>query len=103
MQLELFDYQEITKEELEEYELEKQKQREEFKDLLKDYKARHWIWRLLAFCGVFNTMSHTDPHMMSILSGKRDVGLWILAEVFEADEKAFVKMQREAKEREENE
>lgn len=69
--------------------------------LLSTKAGRYFIWRILCECGVFQTLSMMDTHHMAIRSGRRDVGLWIMEQIFNADNNAFFKMQNEAKDREE--
>lgn len=82
--------------------LNQEQEREELRKVLENAGARWFIWRLLAQCGVFRTLSAADPHTMAILSGKRDAGLWVLEQLFDADPKVFQMMQSEAREREKN-
>lgn len=64
-----------------ELELELEKQKEELSSLLKDKKFRDWIWRLLCECKFFSSTSTTDPQLLALLSGRRDIGLWIIEQI----------------------
>ena len=79
--------------------LAEERQLEEFKQLLKFPGNRYWIWRLLEQCGYFGSVSRSDTHSMTLASGKRDVGVWVMNELFRADPKAFTIIQQEAVER----
>lgn len=74
--------------------------REELRQLLERPGARYFLWRVLCECGVFQSTSAYDQHNMAIRSGRRDIGLWLLDEMFRADNKAFAMMQNEAQDRE---
>ena len=80
--------------------LEAEKCQEELRQMLQSEGARYFMWRLLTYCRVFQTISAVDIHNMAVLSGRRDAGLWILDEIFKADDKAFQLMQLESKDRE---
>lgn len=79
--------------------LESERCQEELRQLLSHKSNRYFVWRLLSECGLFRSTS-ADPHNMAIMSGKRDVGIWLITEMFKADDTAFSKMQLEAKRRE---
>jgi hypothetical protein len=55
------------------------------------------LWRVLERCGI-NQLSFRsdDPHMTSFNEGGRNVGLFLLAELFEADPLAYSRMQKDA-------
>lgn len=79
---------------------EEERCREELHYLLQFPGNRYFVWRLLSECGVYHSLSHYDSHEMAIRSGRRDIGLWVLDEMFRADKEAFVRMQNEAQKRE---
>lgn len=70
----------------------------EFRSLLSTYGGRAYIWRLLSQCGVYK-ISFTGNSTTFFNEGKRQIGLWVLEEVFEADPASFSLMQNEAVER----
>ncbi len=57
-----------------------------------------FIWRILEKCNMWSSMSREAPHDMAILSGKRDIGLWLLEEIEEAVPEVYLTMQRTSKE-----
>ncbi len=57
-----------------------------------------FVWRMLENCNMWSSMSRANPHDMAILSGKRDVGLWLIGEIEEAVPEIYLTMQRTAKE-----
>ena len=79
-------------------ETEKQRQIREDNDLLfilSDPRGRRFIWRLLGFCGVFNS-SFTGNSTTFFNEGTRSVGLWATAEVVRLKPEAYVEMMVES-------
>lgn len=79
----------------------KSKRDQELDDLrviLSTHGGRAFIWRLLGKCGVYK-ISFTGNSTTFFNEGKRQIGLQLLDEVFEADPNVFTKMQNEAVER----
>lgn len=68
---------------------------EAFKNILNDYKVRKWLWELLEYCKIFESISYSDSHHIAIASGRKDIGLWVLSKIFEANPEAFTLMQKE--------
>lgn len=58
--------------------------------------GRRFIWRLLGITGIHRTSFNTNALTMAKDEGQRNVGLTIEAEVLEADTKAYLTMQQEA-------
>lgn len=86
---------------MEEYNRISERNRTELKDVLRNKKVRYLIARILEHCKVFVPLSGvTDSHRLALVAGKRDMGLWLLEKVMEADPKAFIKIQKEYGERE---
>ncbi len=67
------------------------------KDILSKEGGRDFIWRLLIQCGVFTTSFTGDAPTTFFNEGKRQVGLWLLTEIDEADKQAIALMQKESK------
>lgn len=97
-----WDDEELSEEAVEKHNQEVKRQEEEFVGLLSHPGNRYWLWKLMSECKVFHTLSVSNPHDMAILSGKRDIGLWVLNEILNHHPEAFNLMQQEAKEREQN-
>lgn len=72
---------------------------EELRQLLDTPGGRWFIWRLLSQCGLFDSVSMHDAHKMAISSGKRDIGIWTILKVNEADRNGYRRLMDEAKER----
>lgn len=60
-----------------------------------------FLWRLLGACGIFQSSSWQDTTSMAIASGKRDIGLWLIAELEEASPDIYVRMKQAAQIRKE--
>lgn len=69
---------------------------EELQQLLSQRPFRDWLWELLTFCRIYDSGFHSDPHFMAFQSGKREVGLRVLAEISKANPKIYSQMQIEA-------
>jgi hypothetical protein len=82
------------------YNLVRENQLEEIRELLKTPYGRGFIWRIISHCNVFHSISRHDALAMAAASGGRDVGLWILKEVEQADVNGFMKLFREDQKRE---
>lgn len=62
---------------------------------------RKFIWRMITYCNVFASIWRPSAEIHH-LSGKQDVGHFILAEVVEANEDAFLQMMKESKKEKSN-
>lgn len=65
--------------------------------VLSTVQGRRFIWRLLGFCGVRQTVYATDPHHTYFLEGKRTVGLKLHADIEEHRPEAYLEMINENK------
>ena len=77
------------------YQLNREREREEIRELIRSSFGRRFLWRILTQCKIFSTTSHHNPHLMAVASGSRDVGLWLLKEINEADGEGYIKLVRE--------
>lgn len=78
-----------------------QRRRQELNDLasiLQEPHGRRFIWRLLERCNVFESIQRQSAEI-HYLSGQRDVGLFLMSEVTEADQIALFKMMLESSEK----
>lgn len=69
---------------------------EELKKLLERKDFRAFIWRLMSDkCGLYNacTLDHAESQRQL---GRRDVGLWLLRDLDQADSQAYPKIRDEA-------
>jgi hypothetical protein len=78
------------------FKLNQERELDELRELLKTSGGRWFLRRLLERCGLFKTTSGYDPYKMAIASGERDVGLWIIKEINEANPDAYLSLVREA-------
>lgn len=63
---------------------------------LENRDSRYFLWRFLCHTGLYHTSSHLDPHGMAIASGKRDMGLWLIEQLFTADPNSYTILRAEA-------
>jgi len=68
---------------------------EEVRQLLRTPYGRKFLWRVISECGVFKTLSYDEELGMAIKSGRRDIGLWLLREIDEADKNGYLKLIQE--------
>lgn len=80
---------------------EREQQIADLKFLLSTAQGRRYLWRLLEHCHVFGSIWRPSAEIHH-LSGKQDVGHFVLAEITEANADSFLTMMKEAKERKEN-
>jgi hypothetical protein len=64
--------------------------------LLESEAFRDFIWRVLSRCHIFASTYHDDPRRAALMEGERNIGLWVLKEVNEADPKKFTVMMEKA-------
>lgn len=64
--------------------------------LLQQEAVRDVFWRILAKCSIYQSTYNKNFGDMALAEGKRQVGLWLLAEVCEADASAEMLMRRKA-------
>lgn len=80
----------------------REREQEELRVLLETYGGRSFVWRILIdFCGIYKT-GITDSLDTFRELGRRDVGLWILAEVFNSSPDIYTVMRNEASDRNDN-
>lgn len=74
------------------------KRKQELNDIrtvLSNASGKRFVWRLLAECGTFRTVYSPDHSVMSRLSGKQDLGHFLMAEITNADNNLLLKMMRD--------
>ena len=71
------------------------KNTEELRKLLEDKKMRDFLWRLLEQCKVYHTTFTGEGPTTFFNEGQRQVGLWVLNEVFDSDVRVYALMQTE--------
>lgn len=64
----------------------------DLKWLAGNVQGRRFIWRLLDRAGIYRTSFNHSGSLMSFNEGKRDMGLFLLAEVSEASPNGFLKL-----------
>lgn len=68
----------------------------QLKSLLTQEAARDVMWRILSYCKVYSSVFDTNCSRMSLAEGKRQVGLWLLSEICEADPSAEMLIRQKA-------
>ena len=77
--------------------LEKEVRKDELADmrlLLSDPAGRRFLWRMLKRCGLYR-LSYTGNSETYLREGERNVGLWLMTELSQANPDAFFLMQKE--------
>lgn len=69
---------------------------EQLRQLMQIEPLRDFLWRALTHCRVFGSVWDANYGKMSFNEGGRNVGLWLLAEISEADPDALLQMQLKA-------
>lgn len=64
--------------------------------LLQDEGTRDFLWRVLGHCHIFQSTYQKNFGDMALLEGKRQIGLWLLNEICEADPLAEIAMKAKA-------
>lgn len=64
--------------------------------LLSQEPLRDFLWRVLAKCHIYESTYQRNFGDMAMLEGKRQVGLWLLSEICEADPNAEILMKQKA-------
>lgn len=64
--------------------------------LLQDEPMRDFLWRVLGHCHIFQSTYQKNFGDMALLEGKRQIGLWLLNEICEADPQAEIAMKQKA-------
>ena len=86
---------------------EKRRRNDELEDLqsvLATESGRRFVWRMLGYCAVFESIWEPNAKIHHN-AGRQDVGHFLMAEIKEADEGAFLTLMQEsyARERKEDE
>ncbi|KKM17596.1 hypothetical protein LCGC14_1674210 [marine sediment metagenome] len=68
---------------------------EDLKVILNSAGGRDFVWRLLSQCGNYKISFTGDNNLTNFNEGKRQIGLWLLAEIGEANPHVYIQMQSE--------
>jgi hypothetical protein len=58
--------------------------------------GRQYMYDLLAFCQIWNTVANVNPHFTYLAEGKRQVGLKLLDDIMRACPEAYIVMIQES-------
>jgi hypothetical protein len=72
------------------------KQVAELRDLLQDERMRDFLWRVLEQAGIYRSIYQKSHGDMSLLEGKRQMGLWLISVICAADPNAEMLMRQKA-------
>lgn len=85
------------------WQLKRETELEELKHILSTPGGRWLIWRILEKCGIYQTITNvSNPYDMAHRAGMRDLGIWVLNEILEADPNSYTNIRNEAQKREQN-
>jgi hypothetical protein len=70
----------------------------DLKWLMTDKRGRRFIWRLLEQAGVFQSSFSPNNAVMAFNEGKRNYGVWMLAQINAHCPESYIVMAKEAKE-----
>lgn len=76
----------------------REKRRKELEDLkwiMAHAQGRRVVWRLLERAGLYRSSFNHSGSLMSFNEGRRDMGLFVLAEISEAAPEGYLKLLRE--------
>jgi len=65
--------------------------------LMSTDNGRRFVWKLLAYCGVYQDLNFEEPYNAAKQAGKRQVGLYLLGIISDNNEEMVFKMMKEAK------
>jgi hypothetical protein len=68
----------------------------QLKELLALESTRDFLWRVLTRCHVYGAVYNKNFGDMAFAEGQRNIGLWLLSEICEADPGAEIQMKRKA-------
>jgi hypothetical protein len=72
------------------------KEVDDLRHVLSDPIGRRVFWRLITYCGVFETPYHPNNSAQSHSIGRGDVGRFVIGEIVDTDQELYFQMQREA-------
>lgn len=70
---------------------------DDMRAVLRTVEGRRFIWRLMGWSGFLQNPSHQRGDMTHQNIGRGDAGRFLLSEILEADENAYMAMQSEAR------
>ena len=81
-------------------EIRRERELNEIKELLAKPYGRGFLYRLLDKCGVYRPTDFRSELDLAMQAAQRDVGLWIITEIEQADGEGFIRLIREKQQRE---
>lgn len=77
-------------------EIQRDRELADLREVLDSAAGRRLLWRLLGHCGVYRSTFSTNALQMATSEGQRNVGLFLTAEIMEADTSKYLLMQNES-------
>lgn len=71
--------------------IERENQLSAMRDIIESKGGAEFLWRLLSRCRLYET-SFTGNSQTFFNEGKREIGLWVLAEIMAADPNAYARL-----------
>ena len=90
----LADEKQVKKAALKERDIRKQ-ELNDIRTVLSNASGRRLMWRLLEHCNAFGSVFTKDNAHMSYLSGRQDLGHFIMSEIVQADENLLLKLMKD--------
>lgn len=72
----------------------REREANDVRSLLANIEGRRFLWRLMETCGVYH-QSFTGNSETFFLEGKRSIGLFVIAEILDAEPDAYLLMIKE--------
>ena len=74
----------------------RERELDDLRAVLKSVEGRRLLWRLMGWSGFLANPSHQRGDMTHQNIGRADVGRFVLSEIMDANQEAYLVMQREA-------
>jgi hypothetical protein len=75
----------------------RRQQLNDIKTVLNNASGRRLMWRIMEECNTFGSIFNQNELIMARLSGKQDLGHFIMAEIIEADDNLLLKLMKDNK------
>ncbi len=82
------------------FQIKKEQDKEDLKRILDSAGGRRFLWKILSECRIYD-ISFTGDEWTAFNEGKRQIGLRLIEDIFNADSKAYLEMHLEGRFRKE--
>ena len=83
------------------FQIRKEQDKEDLKEILLSPGGRRFLWKLLSECRIYDISFTGEIGWTSFNEGKRQIGLRIIEDIFDASPNAYLEMHLEGKARKE--